>query len=216
MTAETVWSAIGQLKSFLKGKSTIFICVNGVSIWWTLMTLRTRLIISITMKGRSMNNIPTPSGYDVYWEKWVDAYSQDEDFSEIVQDLAGEEEPDLSFEEQQQLEQQIEQQFKSYRNIQTIFTPYGVLPLTEQSLASSYFKFWVGHTNFRITKSFVDIVSYVDGVESVDVFSPYRFRIGIATLFKDRVVMSEIRENMVGYMRELKNVSDETEDSRSS
>jgi hypothetical protein len=161
-----------------------------------------------------MNNIPTPSGYDVYWEKWVDAYSPDDDLSHLVEDLGIEsaEEPELSFEEQQQLEQQ----FKSYRNIQTIFTPYGVLPLTEQSLASSYFKFWVGHTNFRITRSFLDIISYVDGVESVDVFSPYRFRIAIATLFKDRLVMSEIRENMVGYMRELKGVSNKTKDSRSS
>jgi hypothetical protein len=165
-----------------------------------------------------MNNIPTPSGYDVYWEKWVDAYSPEEDFSELVQDLdlGNGEEPELSFEEQQQLDQQIEHQLKGYRNIQTIFTPYGVLPLTEQSLASSYFKFWVGHTNFRITKSFVDIASNVDGVESVDVFSPYRFRIGVATLFKDRVVMSEIRENMVRYMRNRNNVSNKTEDSRSS
>ena len=53
-------------------------------------------------------------------------------------------------------------------------------------------------------------------MESVDVFSPYRFRIAIATLFKDRLVMSEIRENMVGYMRELKGVSNKTKDSRSS
>ena len=162
-----------------------------------------------------MNNIPAPSGYDVYWEKWVDAYSTQEDFSQLLNELEmehGEEEPHLTFEEQEQLQKE----FKTYRNIQTIFTPFGILPLTEQSLASSYFKFWVGHTNFRITKDFVEIISNVDGVESFDIFSPYRFRVAIGTLFKDRIVMSEIRENMVGYIRESKGVSHKTKNRGSS
>lgn len=87
------------------------------------------------------------------------------------------------------------------QTIQTIFTPFGVMPLTEQSLASSYFKFWVGHTNFKITTSFHKIISDIDGVETLDIFSPYRFRISVAKLFRDRDVMSNIRKSMVSYAK---------------
>jgi hypothetical protein len=91
------------------------------------------------------------------------------------------------------------------QTIQTIFTPFGVMPLTEQSLASSYFKFWVGHTNFKITTSFHKIISDIDGVETLDIFSPYRFRISVAKLFRDRDVMSNIRKSMVSYAKGQKN-----------
>ena len=65
------------------------------------------------MKGLKMNNIPTPSGYDVYWEKWVDAYSVEEDFSQLFNELEtnqDEEEPHLSFEEQEQLQRALPNQ----------------------------------------------------------------------------------------------------------
>ena len=87
------------------------------------------------------------------------------------------------------------------KTIQTIFTPFGVLPLTEQSLASSYFKFWVGHTNFKITYSFYKIISNIEGVETLDVFSPYRFRISVGKLFRDRDVMNHIRKSMISYAK---------------
>ena len=141
-------------------------------------------------------HIPIPSGYDVYWEKWIDAYSPEETEVILLDEESSEEDHGVSFEEELGVE------FKKFKNIQTIFTPFGVLPLTEQSLASSYFKFWVGHTNFKITPKFYRIMSNVDGIESIDVFTPYRFRIGIAKLFTDRTVMSQVRENLVNYIKE--------------
>jgi len=143
--------------------------------------------------------IPVPSGYDVYWEKWTDAYSPEETEAVILEEEFPEEEQAFSTEEDLGVE------FKKFRNIQTIFTPFGVLPLTEHSLASTYFKFWVGHTNFKITPKFYNIMSNVDGVESIDVFTPYRFRIGIAKLFKDRTVMAQVRKSMVDYIKENQN-----------
>ena len=150
--------------------------------------------------------VPTPSGYDVYWEKWIDAYSPEETEVVLLDEESLEEDHGISFEEELGVE------FKKFKNIQTIFTPFGVLPLTEQSLASSYFKFWVGHTNFKITPKFHHIMSNVEGVESIDVFTPYRFRIGIAKLFKDRTVMSQVRKNMVDYIQESQNDFDSSEE----
>ena len=139
-------------------------------------------------------NMPIPSGYDVYWEKWIDAYEVDIDMElgdkEMEKDEFG-----LFFEGVPEEEQ------NSIKSIQTIFTPFGVLPLTEHSLASTYFKFWVGHSNFKITVSTNALISKVEGVESLDIFTPYRFRIAVGKLFRDRDVMSKVKDVMVSHAR---------------
>ena len=139
-------------------------------------------------------NMPIPSGYDVYWEKWIDAYEADIDMDledkEMEKDEFG-----LFFEGVPEEEQ------NSIKSIQTIFTPFGVLPLTEHSLASTYFKFWVGHSNFKITVSTNALISKVEGVESLDIFTPYRFRIAVGKLFRDRDVMSKVKDVMVSHAR---------------
>ena len=138
--------------------------------------------------------MPIPSGYDVYWEKWIDAYEADIDMDledkEMEKDEFG-----LFFEGVPEEEQ------NSIKSIQTIFTPFGVLPLTEHSLASTYFKFWVGHSNFKITVSTNALISKVEGVESLDIFTPYRFRIAVGKLFRDRDVMSKVKDIMVSHAR---------------
>jgi hypothetical protein len=72
-----------------------------------------------------------------------------------------------------------------------------VLPITEETLASKYFKFWVGHTNFKLLNSYIETVGLIEGVETIDVLTPYRFRISIGKLFKDRDVMVEIRKRLL-------------------
>jgi hypothetical protein len=136
-------------------------------------------------------NIPIPSGYDVYWEKWVDAYESDIETIDISHQKLDEDEVS-----------EFGIDFENFSEEDHIEIP---MPLTEQSLASSYFKFWVGHTNFKITTSFHKIISDIDGVETLDIFSPYRFRISVAKLFRDRDVMSNIRKSMVSYAKGQKN-----------
>ena len=157
-------------------------------------------LLSSNIISQMSENIPIPSGYDVYWEKWVDAYESDIETIDMTHEKFEEDEKSdfgidfQSFEEEDAIELPM-------KTIQTIFTPFGVLPLTEQSLASSYFKFWVGHTNFKITYSFYKIISNIEGVETLDVFSPYRFRISVGKLFRDRDVMNHIRKSMISYAK---------------
>lgn len=139
-------------------------------------------------------NIPIPSGYDVYWEKWIDAYQTDIE-TDLEDKRMEKDEFGLFF------EGVPEEDPESIKSIQTIFTPFGVLPLTEHSLASTYFKFWVGHSNFKITVSTNALISKVEGVESLDIFTPYRFRIAVGKLFRDRDVMSKIKDVMVSHAR---------------
>ena len=138
------------------------------------------------------NSFNYPQDYEVYWEKWVDVYQ--EEIDEIDQALS-------EFEDLQDLEYDIDpemiEKLESMANmpsIKTIMTPFGMMPLTEQSLASNHFKFWVGHTNFKLLKKHSKIIGSVEGIESVDILTPYRFRISVAKLFVDRDAMAKVRK----------------------
>lgn len=142
-------------------------------------------------------NFEYPEDYDVYWEKWVDAYEQElEEETSIIEQLKS---MDLEFsEEEEQLYEELSNEgMAGFKSIKTIMTPFGMMPLTEQSLASNYFKFWTGHTNFKLLKSHINTISMVDGVETIDVLTPYRFRIAVAKLFIDRNVMASVRNALL-------------------
>ena len=141
------------------------------------------------------NSFNYPQDYEVYWEKWVDVYQ--EEIDEIDQALS-------EFEDLQDLEYDIDpemmEKLESMANmpsIKTIRTPFGMMPLTEQSLASNHFKFWVGHTNFKLLKKHGKIIGSVEGIESVDILTPYRFRISVAKLFVDRDAMAKVRKALL-------------------
>ena len=140
-----------------------------------------------------MNDIPKPSGYDVYWEKWIDAFEEeDESFSEAVSEA----------EEQLTNEELLENEhlFQEVSHVRSIVTPFGILPLTEQTMASKHFKFWVGHANFKLTEDFYTVIGQHPGIETLDILTPYRFRIAVGKMFTDRDVMSGVRNDMVQYV----------------
>jgi hypothetical protein len=140
-----------------------------------------------------MNDIPKPNGYDVYWEKWIDAFDVEEEafenhISELEQILAGE---DIG---------ESTENIQSISNIRSIMTPFGVLPLTEHAMASKSFKLWVGHSNFKLTEAFYKVIGEHPGIEALDILTPYRFRIAVGKMFIDRDVMTSVRDKMVLYV----------------
>ena len=141
-----------------------------------------------------MSDIPTPTGYDVYWEKWVDAFEAEE--NEMIEEMY--EGEDFDEYEENLMEQEIMKHSPSH--IRTIITPFGVLPITEKTRASNYFKLWVGHSNFKLTEDFYKIIGGSSGVEALDILTPYRFRIAIGKMFVDRDVMKTVRDCMVEHI----------------
>ena len=138
-------------------------------------------------------NFEYPKDFDVYWEKWIDAYEQElEEEQQLLEQLTEEElaELNIRFED-------LGEPYNKVSHVRSIMTPFGIMPLTEQSLASNHFKLWVGHSNFKILKSHVKIIGAVAGVETVDILTPYRFRMSVAKLFVDRDVMSSVREALL-------------------
>lgn len=138
-----------------------------------------------------MNDIPKPSGYDVYWEKWIDAFEEEEEA--IENETLNMEQ--LLTDNEEILDQ--ENFYNSVSHIKSIITPFGILPLTEQTKASNHFKLWVGHSNFKLTEDFYKIIGQQPGIEALDILTPYRFRIAVGKMFVDREVMAEVRNEMI-------------------
>ena len=145
-----------------------------------------------------MSDVPTPTGYDVYWEKWIDAFEEELENIEI-EELEDNIDGETTYEEES-LIMGPGMLHEPISHIRSIITPFGVLPITEKTRASRYFKLWVGHSNFKLTENFYDIIGQSQGVEALDILTPYRFRIAIGKMFVDRKIMKAVRDQMVSYV----------------
>ena len=83
--------------------------------------------------------------------------------------------------------------------MKAIITPIGLLPMDSLSM-SEIFNFWVGHSNFSITKDIASVIEQSEGVEILDVITRYRFRVGIGKIFTDRDIMKKINDNVYEYI----------------
>ena len=81
-----------------------------------------------------------------------------------------------------------------------IATPMGIIPINESTASGKIFNFWVGHTNFDITNALALIIEETPGVETLDIFTRYRFRIGIGKAFHDSKVMRDINSRVYNYL----------------
>ncbi len=59
-----------------------------------------------------------------------------------------------------------------------LHTPFGVVSLLGPTMASSHFDFWMMHTNFDITEDFARLLENISGVETLEIYTRYRARIG--------------------------------------
>jgi hypothetical protein len=153
-----------------------------------------------------MTYIKQPS---IVWQKWVDPFFGPQhiqthdtledmlDEPEYVNDLS--ENNNIHENEEDNIDDEPDPVLQKER-IKAIITPMGIIPMDEYSASSRIFNFWVGHTNFSISKNICDIIDTSEGVETLDIFTRYRFRIGIAKLFKPSEVMSNITHEVIEYL----------------
>lgn len=145
-----------------------------------------------------MTHIKVPS---IVWQKWADPFlngpmthSSPEDFiqePEYIDDINEYEEDDIS---------QIEQDPTNKKEMKVVVTPLGIIPYDETNSIGYTFNFWIGHTNFDLSTKVSTIIENTRGVETLDVFTRYRFRIGIGQLFNSGDVMSNITHEIYEYL----------------
>ena len=134
----------------------------------------------------------------IVWEKWIDPYTT-EDLAKLNLADVTEEQDFEDFDTDgfiAELEEFIDEPVINHHPIKTIMTPMGVIPIYEHSLPSKIFKFFVGHTDFNISKGILKIIKDTPGVETVDVFTRYRFKIGIGKVFLSKIVLKNVQDNI--------------------
>lgn len=130
----------------------------------------------------------------IIWEKWKDPFGfeneeTDENIEKNIEDIEDEEST------------KIKTQVKKIK-CQIITTPFGVIPVDENTASSEIFNFWTGHTNFAVSQDISKIIEDTSGVETLNVFTKYRFRIAIGKAFKDSSVMRKINQRVYSYLME--------------
>jgi hypothetical protein len=77
-----------------------------------------------------------------------------------------------------------------------LFTPFGVLPLSDYNDIAKLFNFWIGHTNFYLSQKILSAIATSDGVEALTPISPYRFRLAIGKAFDSIEVKTNIQNKL--------------------
>jgi hypothetical protein len=112
----------------------------------------------------------------IIWEKWIDPFGRDTDeakwtdYNNDITDI------DALISDSQDEE------------------PEGLIPYNEHTASGKIFNFWLGHTNFNISKKISNLIESCDGVEILDIFTRYRFRVGIGKCFNDSDTMKNIND----------------------
>ena len=133
------------------------------------------------------------------WQKWIDPFAQDDD------EIAEEFDPytgSYTNEDEDEDENIGDKDIKNFlsnkqlKPIKAIATPMGIIPVNDNTASGKLFNFWVGHTNFDISKKIANIIEKTDGVETLDIFTRYRFRIAVGKAFDDSEIMRDINKTI--------------------
>lgn len=126
----------------------------------------------------------------IKWEKWIDPFGKDQEESKWN-----------DYDDNDDYETDIEREIiKSQKQIKVIASPMGLIPYNEYTAPGNIFNFWIGHTNFNISHNISNLIKNTDGVEILDIFTRYRFRIGIGKCFDETSVKKEINNILYSYI----------------
>lgn len=129
----------------------------------------------------------------IAWEKWIDPFGENLD------------EAKWNHYDNEYLDQDSEffdDHVKKHvdKPVRVIASPLGLIPYNEYTASSKIFNFWIGHTNFNISKNVSSIIENCNGVELLDIFTRYRFRIAIGKCFNDKNVMKDISDQIYTFL----------------
>lgn len=137
----------------------------------------------------------------IVWEKWADPFGEDtdetkwRDYNNDMSDLS-----ELKDEYNTSEGQNIIK--RTSKPIKVIASPLGLIPYNEHTASSKIFNFWLGHTNFDITQKIKDMLEKSEGVEILDIFTRYRFRVAIGKCFSDSETMKLINDRVYSLLKD--------------
>lgn len=136
----------------------------------------------------------------IVWQKWFDPLGEDD--LDQMEDMDSASEPEFYTEDEPELVEHEDGEGEEFykRPTRVIMTPMGIIPYTENTASNKIFNFWVGHTNFNLNLAICRLIEDAEGIEALDIFTRYRFRIGVGKLFDDKTVMREINETVYTFL----------------
>jgi len=133
--------------------------------------------------------------YLILWQKWEDPLTQMQNQIKIQirnqyinQNLT----PNGYNEENNQIP------IPQIQSFPMMATPMGLFPAPIPNMST--FNFWIGHSNFKVTEPIWNILNNAHGIESLDLFSPYRFRISVGQAFNEVAVKRNIAQTVSAYL----------------
>jgi len=135
----------------------------------------------------------------IIWQKWFDPLGED-DLDEM-EDMESATEPEF-YTDENEVPEHIEDDEEEFykRPTRVIMTPMGIIPYTDNTASNKIFNFWVGHTNFNLNLPVCNIIEEQEGIEALDIFTRYRFRIAVGKLFDAKTVMRDINKNVYDFL----------------
>jgi hypothetical protein len=145
----------------------------------------------------------------IAWEAWIDPFCSNltkfhhtPTDEEILEDN-DEDDFDVNGEEKNLFRRMMPSQTEAdmieragVANRKFFTTSVGIIPIMDHHYISNNFSLWVGHTNFDITKSVAETIEKVDGVETLEIYSRYRFRVAIGKMFDFQEVRLAIENEL--------------------
>lgn len=132
----------------------------------------------------------------VVWQKWVDPFGLDDDEEDLSSFINNDQINETEYNQTPMLpDQELIQNMKA-STIKVMATPMGIIPINDNTASGKIFNFWIGHTNFNITKKIASVIETINGVETLDIFTRYRFRIAVGKAFNDSEVMRDINNTV--------------------
>ena len=129
----------------------------------------------------------------IVWEKWKDPYNEEDNWFPEEK----ESENELYLFDTEGMEDMEEEGIP--KALKLLLSNVGAPQVDPNAHIYRMFNFWTGHTSFSITAPIATRIEKIEGIEVLDILTRYRFRVGIAKLFRDREVMSAIQEVICEY-----------------
>jgi hypothetical protein len=140
----------------------------------------------------------------IIWQKWQDPFGEtDDELEEKINHFFDDNDESIDDNniDDNNIDDNIFTKNKMLpKHIKVIATPMGIIPMNDNTSSGKIFNFWLGHTNFNLTKGVCNIIESADGVETLDIFTRYRFRISVGKAFTDSSVMKNIQESVYEYI----------------
>lgn len=130
----------------------------------------------------------------IIWKKWINPFFDDtkestEDFENFKREWKD------SYEELEEKTNKQEKAQQAGNNVGPVLVgPMGIIPLVEHNRADKVYNLWIMHTNFSITDKIKNLLCEIDGVETLDIFTRYRVRVGFGEAFDAYEVQDKIQE----------------------